>query len=323
MLFVENLPKASKIMMIKKEIFCVTSSDGIHTLSGVVYFPNGEINGLFQVVHGMTEHMERYDSFLTDMAKNGYIAFGYDHLGHGKTVNNDSELGYIAKKKGWELLAKDVKVYSDAVRERFGNKDMPLSIMGHSMGSFISRLAAEKFVTPRSLIIMGTGGPNPAAGMGIALVEIIKCFKGDKHFSKLIDNIAFGSYNKRFGGNIPEDPKLWLTNDENVRKKYYADPYCMFNFSVSAMGDLIRLIKYTNSTKWYKNISESLPMLLLSGADDPVGDYGKGVKIVETRLRKYGKKVESKLYQGARHEILNDFTYDDVRYDILKFLNNN
>ena len=292
--------------MIEKKIFSVPSSDGIHNLSGVVYLPDGEAKGLFQVVHGMTEYVERYDRFLTDMAKNGYIAFGYDHLGHGKTVNNDSELGYIAKKKGWELLAKDVKVYSDAVRQRFGNEDMQLCIMGHSMGSFISRLAAEKFVTPRSLIIMGTGGPNPAAGIGIALVEIIKRFKGDKHFSKLIDNIAFGSYNKRFGGNIPEDPKLWLTNDENIRKKYYADPYCMFNFSVSAMGDLIRLIKYTNSDKWYKNISESLPMLLLSGADDPVGNYGKGIKIVETRLRKYEKKVDSKLYQGARHEILND-----------------
>lgn len=309
--------------MIEKKILSVPSSDGIHNLSGVVYLPDGEVKGLFQVVHGMTEYVERYDRFLTDMAKNGYIAFGYDHLGHGKTVNNDSELGYIAKKKGWELLAKDVKVYSDAVRQRFGNEDMPLCIMGHSMGSFISRLAAEKFVTPRSLIIMGTGGPNPAAGIGIALVEIIKRFKGDKHFSKLIDNIAFGSYNKRFGGNIPEDPKLWLTNDENVRKKYYADPYCMFNFSVSAMGDLIRLIKYTNSDKWYKNISESLPMLLLSGADDPVGNYGKGIKIVETRLRKYEKKVDSKLYQGARHEILNDFTYEEVCSDILKFLNNN
>ena len=309
--------------MIEKKILSVPSSDGIHNLSGVVYLPDGEAKGLFQVVHGMTEYVERYDRFLTDMAKNGYIAFGYDHLGHGKTVNNDSELGYIAKKKGWELLAKDVKVYSDAVRQRFGNEDMPLCIMGHSMGSFISRLAAEKFVTPRSLIIMGTGGPNPAAGIGIALVEIIKRFNGDKHFSKLIDNIAFGSYNKRFGGNIPEDPKLWLTNDENVRKKYYADPYCMFNFSVSAMGDLIRLIKYTNSDKWYKNISESLPMLLLSGADDPVGNYGKGIKIVETRLRKYEKKVDSKLYQGARHEILNDFTYEEVCSDILKFLNNN
>ena len=309
--------------MIEKKILSVASSDGIHNLSGVVYLPDGEAKGLFQVVHGMTEYVERYDRILIDMAKNGYIAFGYDHLGHGKTVNNDSELGYIAKKKGWELLAKDVKVYSDAVRERFGNEDMPLCIMGHSMGSFISRLAAEKFVTPRSLIIMGTGGPNPAAGIGIALVEIIKRFKGDKHFSKLIDNIAFGSYNKHFGGNIPEDPKLWLTNDENVRKKYYADPYCMFNFSVSAMGDLIRLIKYTNSDKWYKNISESLPMLLISGADDPVGNYGKGIKIVETRLRKYEKKVDSKLYQGARHEILNDFTYEEVCSDILKFLNNN
>lgn len=305
--------------MIEKKIFCVPSSDGVHNLSGVVYLPDGEIKGLFHVVHGMTEHMARYDRFLSDMAAEGWISFGYDHLGHGKTVNDDSELGYIAKKKGWELLAKDVKVYSDAVRLNFGNESMPLCIMGHSMGSFVARLAVQRFVQAQYLVVMGTGGSNPAAGIGLALIEAIKLFKGDKHVSRLIDKIAFGSYNKRFGGDIPEDSKLWLTNDEAVRKAYYADPYCSFKFTVSAMGDLIRLIKYTNCAAWYRNMPQNLPILLVSGEEDPVGNYGKGVKEVEAKLKKQGRNVSCILYKNARHEILNDFTYETVRNDIVNF----
>ena len=305
--------------MAEKKVFCVPSSDGVHNLSGVVYIPDGEIKGFFQVVHGMNEHIERYDRFLSDMAREGWISFGYDHLGHGKTANDDSELGYIAKKQGWDLLAKDVKVYSDAVRAQFGNEEMPFFLMGHSMGSFVVRLAAQKYVKTQGLIVMGTGGSNPAAGVGLALIETIKLFRGDKHFSKLIDGIAFGSYNKRFSEADDEDTKLWLTNDVNVRKAYYADKFCTFNFTVSAMGDLIRLIKYTNCAKWYKEFPSSLPVLLVSGVDDPVGNYGKGVLEVESKLKKQGIDVTCKMYQKARHEILNDFTYETVRDDILAF----
>lgn len=308
--------------MVEKKIFCVPSNDGVHNLSGVVYLPNGEVKGLFHVVHGMTEHMARYDRFLSDMAAEGWISFGYDHLGHGKTVNDASELGYIAKEKGWELLAKDVKAYSDAVRLQFGDEKMPLCLMGHSMGSFVVRLAAERFVKPQRLIVMGTGGPNPAAGVGLALIELIKAFKGDKHVSRLIDNIAFGSYNKRFGGDIPDDPKLWLTGDESVRRAYYADPYCTFNFTVSAMGDLIRLIKYTNAVDWYQKLPKEMPVLLVSGEEDPVGNYGKGVKEVEAGLKKQGVNVSCILYKNARHEILNDFTYETVLSDIIDFCSN-
>ncbi|MBE6578122.1 MAG: alpha/beta hydrolase [Ruminococcaceae bacterium] len=305
--------------MVEKKYFRVPSCDGVHNLSGFVYLPMGEAKGLFHVVHGMTEHMERYDRFLSDMASEGWISFGYDHLGHGKTVNDDSELGYIAKKNGWELLAKDVKVYSDAVRAQFGNEDMPLCLMGHSMGSFVARLATQRFVKPQQLIVMGTGGANPAADIGLALIGLIKLFKGDKHVSRFIDNIAFGSYNKRFGGDVSNDPKLWLTNDEKVRQTYYADPYCMFNFTVSAMGDLIRLIKYTNCTEWYRDVPEKMPILLVSGEQDPVGNYGKGVREVETKLKKQGKNVSCILYKDARHEILNDFTYETVKNDIVEF----
>jgi len=305
--------------MFEKKSFSVLSSDGIHSLAGVVYIPKDEVKGLFHVVHGMTEHIARYNRLMSDMASLGWITFGYDHLGHGKTAVDDSELGYIAPKRGWELLAKDVKVFSDAVRAEFGTDEMPYCLMGHSMGSFVVRVAAERFVKPDRLIVMGTGGPNPAAGVGLALIEIIKLFKGERHISKLVDSIAFGSYNDRFGGTFPDDPSRWLTNDESVRRAYYADKYCTFKFTVSAMGDLIRLIKYSNSASWFQNISGSLPILLVSGADDPVGNYGKGVLDVEARLGRKNKLVTCKLYDGARHEILNDFTYEITRDDIINF----
>ena len=305
--------------MVEKREFSVPSSDGVHSLLGVVYLPEGEAKGLFQVVHGMTEHIARYDKFLTDMAKEGYISFGYDHLGHGRTARDDSELGYIAKKDGYLLLAQDVRVYAEAVRAEFGNPDLELCLLGHSMGSFVVRLAAERYITPDRLIVMGTAGANPAAGAGLALIGLVKRLRGERHRSRLIDAIAFGSYNKRFGGNSPDDPKRWLTTDEAERRAYYADRFCTFGFTVSAMGDLIRLIKYTNRPSWYKNLPEGFPILLVAGTEDPVGNYGKGVKEVEVGLKKQGREVICKLYKGARHEILNDFTYEDVKADILAF----
>ena len=305
--------------MIEKKEFRVLSSDGIHTLSGFVYLPDTEIKGFFQVVHGMTDHIARYDKILTDMAGDGWISFGYDHLGHGKTAKDDSELGYIAKENGWGILAKDVKEYSDAVRKQFGTENLPFCLMGHSMGSFVVRLAVEKYVKPNCLIIMGTAGSNPAAGMGLALISVLKLFKGERHISPLVDNIAFGSYNDRFGGGTPEDPNPWLTTDKEIRKRYNADPLCTFKFTVSAMGDLITLTKESNRAQWYKNLPKDVPMLLVAGAEDPVGDYGKGVRYVHEHLVAEGINASCKLYEGARHEILNDFTYEETVKDILAF----
>ena len=294
----------------------VKSNDGIHFLAGVVYIPDGEKKGIYHIVHGMTEHIGRYDRIMTALAENGYICCGYDNLGHGYTANSKDELGYIAPKRGWDILARDVATFSDAVRAEYGS-ELPYYLMGHSMGSFIARLAAERYAKPDKLIIMGTGGPNPAADPGLLLIEVIKLFYGDKHISKLIDKIAFGSYNKRFNEN---DGSSWLTTDVEVRKKYWKDEFCSFKFTVSAMGDLIRLIKYSNSSSWFKNISSSMPILLVSGNEDPVGDYGKGILSVCDKLKKNGKNVRYILYKGARHEILNDFSYDDVKNDILHFI---
>ncbi len=307
----------------EKKQFSVRSSDNIHDLQGVVYLPKGKAKGFLHIVHGMTEHIGRYDRFMSEMTEEGYICFGYDHLGHGYTAANDGELGYIAKKEGDDLLARDVKVFSDAVISAYKSEDgeiLPYYLLGHSMGSFVTRVAVSEYLTPDKYVIMGTAGKNSAADAGLALIAIVKLFCSDHHFSPLIDNIAFGSYNKRFGGGTADDPSPWLTSDEEVRKRYYADKFCTFKFTVSAMGDLIRLIKRSNSKRWYEKMPKTLPILLVSGEEDPVGNYGKGVKEVHEGLLKCGCNAQCIIYPKARHEILNDFTYEKVKEDVLLFL---
>lgn len=300
----------------------IASCDGVHKLAGRVYIPEKEIKGRFHVVHGMTEHIGRYDSFLRELAEDGWLAFGYDHLGHGYTANNDGELGFIASKNGWDMLARDVKSYSDGVAREFkSDESKPYVLMGHSMGSFVVRVATERYVKPQRLILMGTGGENKAAGAGLALISVIKALKGERHISPLIDKIAFGSYNDRFGGGSKDDPKPWLTTDKSHREKYYGDKFCTFNFTVSAMGDLIRLIKECNRPDWFKGVPKEMPVFLVSGEDDPVGNYGKGITEVYGRLKEQGIYASYKLYKGARHEILNDFTRDECVGDIIIFAN--
>ncbi len=301
--------------------FDVLSADGVHTLAGVVFLPEGQARGYFHIVHGMTEYIARYETLMQALAAEGYIAFGYDNLGHGNTAREGGH-GYIAKQGGDGLLCRDVKVFSDAVvanyQERYGK--LPYYLMGHSMGSFITRLAVERYVKPEKYIIMGTGGKNAAAGAAQALIACVKRFRGDRYISPLVDRLAFGSYSKRFGGGSAEDPSPWLTRDEAVRRRYYADPYCSFKFTVSAMGDLVRLTRDANRSAWYRNLPKGTRYLLLSGENDPVGSYGKGVREVAKKLQKRGYDAACILYPDARHEILNDSTYEQVKADILAFL---
>ena len=294
----------------------VLSSNGKNELVGKVYRPLGEIRGYVHIVHGMTEHIERYHSLMTRIVENGYIVFGYDHLGHGKTAKDDSELGFFAENNGDDLLAHDVKVFADAMKAECG--EYPYYLLGHSMGSFVVRMATQKYITPDKLIIMGTGGPMPILVFGIYLAKFVKMLKGPRHISKLIDSIAFGSYNERFKDE--NDPHAWLTTDKEVRNKYAADKYCTFPFTVAAMHDLISLTYNANKEKWFKSVAKKMPILLLSGADDVVGEYGKGVQTVEKKLLENGANVKLKLYPGNRHEPHNDMARDEVLSDILEFI---
>lgn len=295
----------------------VKSTDGIHTLKGKIYIPSGEIKGLFHVVHGMTEYIDRYKMLFEAIANEGYICFGVDNLGHGKSTKDESELGFIARKNGYKYLVDDVLAVANEVKKEYPDKKYIL--MGHSMGSFIVRLAAPKFNGDISkLIVCGTAGPNPACDIGLFMIDVIKLIKGEKAHSLFTEGIIFGAYNKRF----KENSKFaWLTKDSAVIDAYENDKYCNFHFTLSALRDLVTLNKLCNLDKWYNDLRKDLPTLLIAGDNDPVGDYGKGVKKVFDRLIKTGHTANIILYENCRHEILKDSLKEKVISDILEFIN--
>ena len=298
---------------IQKEL---PSCDGIHTLRGILYLPENP-KGIVQIVHGMTEHIGRYDAFMTYLAENGLIVFGHDHLGHGRTAENETELGFFSEKDGDALICEDTFAFGKAVKKEY--PDLPLILLGHSMGSFVVRQTVR--LHPEScdaLIIMGTGGKNPLSLIGFIIASIICVLRGKKHISALIYNVAFSSYNQRTG---KKNSFAWLTRDEKEIEKHDADPLCMFRFTVSAMRDLIKLQSRSNRKDWYEKLRKDLPIFLVSGAEDPVGKYGKGVEEVYSALLSKGcTDVIRKLYPDMRHEILNELDREIVYKDIFSFI---
>lgn len=304
-------------MNIKKITLNVPSSDGRHTLAGVAFVPDSP-KGILHIVHGMAEHIGRYEGFMKTIAESGFVACGYDNLGHGQTAG-EGEFGFIAEENGYDLLARDVLAFSERVKSDFPG--LPYNLMGHSMGSFIVRLACEKYVKPEKLIVMGTGGKNPLAGVGLALIGLEERIHGKKYVSTFIDNLTFGSYNKTFEKIGEQDELSWLTKDSVERDKYRNDPACGFKFTLGAMRDLVTLNRLTNREEWFAAIGKAkVPVLLLSGGDDPVGGYGDGVRQVYAKLKEAGTDVEMKLYKGGRHEILNDDSRGDVAKVIACFI---
>ncbi|MBR1481580.1 MAG: alpha/beta fold hydrolase [Ruminococcus sp.] len=289
------------------------SSDGKHQLYCRVYLPAGEIKGLFHIVHGMIEHIGRYDRLMRFMAENGWVCYGFDNLGHGRTAKDGSELGYIG---GHQYLLADVRRFTAAMKEEFGQA-LPCVLMGHSMGSFIVRCTFTSKLWDK-LIIMGTGGPNPAAKPGILLINFIIRRKGERYVSPAIERLMFGTYNSHFD---EEDAHAWLSSIKENRDLYHSDRYCAFHFCASSMSDLLRMLIFCNRPDWFRSPELNVPILLLSGSEDPVGNYGKGVRQVYDGLVKNGKNAVIKLYQDARHEVLNDFCAEDVHQDILAFVN--
>jgi alpha-beta hydrolase superfamily lysophospholipase len=300
--------------MILEEKLELLSSDGIHLLKGVALVPKGKIKGYFHVVHGMCEYMVRYREFLHRMAEEGYLAFGFDQLGHGKSAGEKENLGFVAEKRGWEHLVDDAVLVSEFMKSRYGT--MPYFLFGHSMGSFISRLAAAR-ILPSALVLCGTADQNPMAGAGEFLCKLVCRIRGPRYISDFLQALVFASYDERFPGDYKG---RWLTVDTENLLRYKDDPFCTFRFTASAMGDLIALHRRSNMRRNLAKIPKEAPILLVSGKEDPVGGYGKGIDRFYRRLLRQNFKAEMHLYEGYRHEILYDFCQDEVVRDILNSL---
>lgn len=291
------------------------SSDGKNTIHAELFVPSdNNIRGVVQISHGMMDYIGRYALMAESLCAAGFVLAGNDHLGHGDSVSTPDDYGFFASKNGYGYVIDDVKRMNDLLRAEFPG--VPLVLLGHSMGSFIARLYAIKYGnTIDGLIIHGTAGPNPATGAGKLIVKIMRAIKGERYRSKFICSLADGGYNKGF--DPAEGDGAWLTRDPSMVADRKGNPKNDFIFTLAGYEDLFNFLGNCNHKSWFESFPKELHTLVISGENDPVGGFGKGVRYVYENLKKNGADVELKLYPDARHELFFETNREEVFSDLI------
>lgn len=296
----------------------IKSTDGEHTLNGVIFMPIGTVKATVQIIHGMCEHIELYEPFMSFLAENGYAVFAHDQLGHGAAAGGLDVLGFIAAHSGSELLVKDARKFSAEFLPDFAG--VKHFVFGHSMGSFIARICEDQYPEMTDgIILAGTSGVQKAAPLGIAVTDIKSRVQGSEHRSESAQRLFFEYYNHEF-----RDEKKdysWLSCDPEVIAAHERDELFNFTYSISAMNDVVRLCTQCSSDVWFDRYRADCPALIISGEHDPLGNFGKGVFEMYKRLSAIPDgDITFKLYRGARHELLNESCKGQVKEDILRWL---
>ena len=296
----------------------VTSTDGKTRVAGYIFEPLVPIRAIIQISHGMCEYIMRYEALANELCKEGYLVCGNDHLGHGETAASEADLGFTVYGGGADCLVRDLYRMTKLIRKSYG--DRPVILLGHSMGSFIARRYLSSYGHElTAAIISGTAGPESPTDLGKILAGIMMVFKGERYRSKLLGSIATGSYNKKFKEENCRES--WLSRDEVIRVKYADDPKCNFLFTVRGFHDLFDLLGSVSKKDWADSVPKDLPILMISGDMDPVGNYGKGVrKIYDALAAAKVDDVTLRLYNGGRHELFNEINRADVIRDTLDWL---
>ncbi|MBR4084920.1 MAG: alpha/beta fold hydrolase [Lachnospiraceae bacterium] len=305
--------------MIKKELY-FDSSDGKGKIYAVQYIPRDkEVIGVIQIAYGMAEHIGRYETFGEAMAQKGFVVTGQDYPGHGKTLKEGDVPGYFCEKDPATVVVENVHSLHKLMREEYPR--VPYILLGHSMGSFVVRNYISCYGREISAaILLGTAMQGKALiGFGKTLNGIQKTIFGSKHVSKLLNYLSFGSNIKYF--KPARTPSDWLTRDTQAVELYNADSLCGFFFTVNGFETLFELIGRMNRMNVMQNIPKELPVLIMAGTKDPVGNFGKGPKKLYELMKKVGLvNVHCRLYDGARHELLNETNREDVIKDICEWI---
>ncbi|UXZ04365.1 lysophospholipase [Moraxella nasicaprae] len=298
----------------------ILSSNGIHRLHHTFFVPTGEIKASLLIVHGMSEHGGRYAKFAKFLADNGILVATYDQLGHGQTVKDKYELGFIDEKHPVQTLCKDVIIMADQLKELAPN--VAHFIMGHSMGSFIVRTVLTHHSTRfAGAILMGTGnhhGIKNRLGLGIlSTLNAISPKKTNSNIASLLNHHLLSQLRSP----ISASPFAWLAENPHAIKAFESDPLCGFCFTNNGFYTLMMLIKQACLPTWYQHMSQNYPILLVSGKDDPVGNLGQDIINLQEELLKAGKPSPTMLlYPNMRHEPLHETAKLGVYRDILSWL---
>ena len=308
------MEKIRSEVAMEKEVISFDSADGRSKIAGYIYTENHvEPKAVIQLSHGMCEYAERYEWLANFFTGRGYIFAGNDHLGHGSS-SEPSEYGIFDE----EHVEMDLKKMNDILREKYPL--LPIILYGHSMGSFFARWYAERYPdTIDGLIISGTAGPSVKNVLGRALAGFIARTHKEGYISKFLVKLSFGSYLKR----IPDakSPSDWITHDRAVIEKYSKDPKCNFIFPAKGYHSLLTALTVVSRKEWAKSLPKDMHILQIAGAEDPVGDYGKGVRKVTEMLRAAGiNDVTEYIDETGRHELHNELNKEEIMEKVVSWL---
>lgn len=295
------------------------SNDGVHKLHVVIWEPETEVKAVLQISHGMTEMITRYDHFAKFLNTKGILVIGNDHLGHGETAGCDEDLGYFCPQNMSATVVKDLHSVTEYAKKEYPN--VPYFLLGHSMGSFMARRYLMTYGEELTgAVIVGTGSqPKPVLLTGKIVSSLIQLFKGARYRSPFLGMVSFGKYNERFKSDAHHC--AWLTKDAKVWEFCANNKYCNFGFTVNGYKTLFDVLSFIQKKENVAKIPKKLPIFMVAGTDDPVGSYGKDVPNIFETYQQIGiEDIRMKLYEGDRHEIINELDKDVVYSDIYSWL---
>ena len=298
------------------EQFAIKSHDKL-SLSCRLWADVETPKGVLQITHGMAEYIMRYDRFAKFMNENGYIVFGNDLRAHGETAGNPNRVGKVLEGDLFTDTLNDQIFLTKYLEKKYPN--LPIFLMGHSYGSFLTQKYIQECHIPKAVILMGTAHQkNILTAFGKQVAKITCKCKGQDAPAKLIAKLSFDSYAKQF------KEGAWITRDHEIAKSYYADEYCNVVFSAGFYKSFFTNLRKLYTKENLSKIPKDLPLFLIAGEADPVGGKGKMVKKLHKCYQENGLTNTSiTLYQDMRHEILNEIDYQEPQNDILAFINQN
>ena len=281
------------------------------------WLPEREARGVVQIVHGMQEHAARYERAAEALAAVGYAVYACDLRGHGQTARGPEGVGRLGP-GGWESVLKGVKRLADLAKREQAKR--PLFLLGHSWGSFLAQAFAQRWGDElRGLVLSGTNGADPLVLPGLVLARLVVAVKGGETTAGILEKLSVGGLNKAFEPG--PTGKEWLSRDTKEVRKYVDDPLCGAPFPNEFFLELVRLLRHTWRRANEKRIPKKLPVYLFAGAEDPVGKRGRGPRALARRYSRYGLgDVTVKLYEGGRHEMLNETNRREVVRDLITWL---
>ena len=309
--------------MLEKTTFTCTASDGL-AVRGMYWSDSAvEAKAAVLFIHGMLEYYGRYDAYASFLAGKGIRFFAFDLRGHGLTTPDEAERGFFGAKNGVDRLMEDVAAVRTQMNDLLagdGLSGLPVFLYGHSMGSFIASCYAKrtKAAGLSGILLSGTTAGNRKAGLGVVLARTQCLFLGPKSKGKFLQNMGFAGNNSRIKPARTIDD--WLSRDDKIVDAYMSDPGCTFTFKAAGMADLAALTKESGGRNWTGVVPKDVPVFIFSGEDDPVGEYGRGPKILKNWYEETGHETVLKLYPSGRHEMHNEINREEVYNDVLSFI---